>query len=376
MRVEEPPGRGEIEVSIFGTGFGESLAIHVGESHWLVVDSCLNGDTPAALRYLDALGRESGHVVEVIVVTHWDGDHVNGTETLMERFPRSLFVTSRASASEEFQALMELERRFPNRGRRPGRGAEALARIMRDRLPTHEYRLVQAGLPPPVLDMTLPSGTPLRVEVLAPSHVTVSETARKLGEQIETWDTDRRIRWPVPNDQSVVLWIEIGDCRLLLGGDLQRSGRPGRGWTGVVDRFVPGSPQAQLYKVPHHGSPNAHEPRVWETMVELDAVAPMTRFVRSSNPPPPDAAVDRMRGSGRAAWVVGGEELSPTNRWRLPGAPGTRRRWREGYGHVRLRRNLGDRGWRVDQAGRVQGPGEPPPGGPPPRHGRRRRPGH
>ena len=40
--VNIAPERSEIEVSLFGPGYGESIVLHLGENLWLIVDSCLD----------------------------------------------------------------------------------------------------------------------------------------------------------------------------------------------------------------------------------------------------------------------------------------------------------------------------------------------
>ena len=51
------PSDDEVEVAVFGAGFGEAIAIHIGEKRWILIDSCKfpNDDRPVSLRYLDDL---------------------------------------------------------------------------------------------------------------------------------------------------------------------------------------------------------------------------------------------------------------------------------------------------------------------------------
>jgi len=35
----------ELEVSVFGPGYGESLAIHLGLGSWIIIDSCRHNQT-------------------------------------------------------------------------------------------------------------------------------------------------------------------------------------------------------------------------------------------------------------------------------------------------------------------------------------------
>lgn len=51
------PESDEIEVSLFGPGYGECVLLHVGFNNWFIVDSCVDPLTkdPIPLAYLDAI---------------------------------------------------------------------------------------------------------------------------------------------------------------------------------------------------------------------------------------------------------------------------------------------------------------------------------
>jgi hypothetical protein len=52
--LSKPPEADEIEVSVFGPGFGESIVAHLTRGAWITVDSCLDKETlsPAARELL------------------------------------------------------------------------------------------------------------------------------------------------------------------------------------------------------------------------------------------------------------------------------------------------------------------------------------
>src|SRR5207245_4671337 len=52
------PGPDEIELSIFGPGFGECLLVHLGDADWMMVDSCMDQRhrQQPALTYLREMG--------------------------------------------------------------------------------------------------------------------------------------------------------------------------------------------------------------------------------------------------------------------------------------------------------------------------------
>lgn len=40
-----PPAADEIEFSLFGPGYGEAVAVHLGDGTWLLIDSCIDPDS-------------------------------------------------------------------------------------------------------------------------------------------------------------------------------------------------------------------------------------------------------------------------------------------------------------------------------------------
>ena len=55
----------ELEISIFGPGYGEAIALHLGFGKWVLVDSCLEPKSgkPAQLQYLESLGIDASLAV-------------------------------------------------------------------------------------------------------------------------------------------------------------------------------------------------------------------------------------------------------------------------------------------------------------------------
>ncbi len=83
--TETPPNSDQIELTLFGPGFGECVAIHLGDNRWIVVDSCSDKTTgnPAVLDYFNTIGLSPQEVVKLIVISHWHDDHVRGLSKLV-----------------------------------------------------------------------------------------------------------------------------------------------------------------------------------------------------------------------------------------------------------------------------------------------------
>ncbi len=100
------PAASEIEISLFGRGFGEALALHLGDGRWVLVDSLIEESAePVALRYLREIGADAGQAVELIVASHWHDDHVNGIARVYAACPAALFVLPAALQTSEMDAF-------------------------------------------------------------------------------------------------------------------------------------------------------------------------------------------------------------------------------------------------------------------------------
>ena len=98
------PKPDELEVSVFGSGIGECIVIHLGNEQWMIVDSCLDKNTrePVALRYLRELNVDVATCVPLVVVTHWHDDHIRGSARVFANAKRARFVCSAALDHEDF----------------------------------------------------------------------------------------------------------------------------------------------------------------------------------------------------------------------------------------------------------------------------------
>lgn len=104
-----PPEENQIEVSLFGPGYGESILIHYGDGNWIIVDSCIDPTSrlAAPLTYLKCLGVNLARDVRLIVATHWHDDHIRGLGSVVEECQSARFVCSGALRPEEFLTLVK-----------------------------------------------------------------------------------------------------------------------------------------------------------------------------------------------------------------------------------------------------------------------------
>lgn len=347
------PGFGEVEVSIFGPGKGEALALHLGNGDWITVDSCRNqrsGGHPV-LEYFDEISVDVASAVKLVVGTHSHDDHVAGIGDLFEAAHSARYVTTDAITSVEFFADLDADARIKELIGTSVRNefrqvyAEAARRKRAFGLLPLKRASEQVELyhRPPTAD-----SPEIRVVALSPSSEAVERARRALaksvGGEVRVSNTD-------PNECSVALWVSIGSEAMLLGADLP-IGPLGCGWRAVELTHSPAN-RASLFKVPHHGSPTSRYDATWSDLVSDEAVALIAPFRAGVTPRPQQEDV---------AWVADrAGSVYQTASTERPASPRAVRRaqadlgglanrvW-DPYGtpgRVTARRRPGDEKWRL-----------------------------
>jgi hypothetical protein len=288
-----PPKRDELEISIFGPGRGECILVHLGDNEWCVVDSCIARDRtePVAVEYLRGFKNNAESNIKLIVATHWHDDHIGGLASILGLAPEAKFCCSMALKSDEFLTLVSaapetisgrsgvdefasILKQLENRGQRAPVFAVENKRLL---------HLPGTGRPFPISLMTLsPSNPTIRLALTE-----IAGLLPKAGEP------QRRVINRSPNHASVVLWVEAGGVRALLGADLEHANRTGEGWMAVIDCHQDTTP-AQIFKVPHHGSTGADLPEVWKKMLGANPVAVVTPFTGGRVRLPKATDLDRL----------------------------------------------------------------------------------
>lgn len=296
------PAWNEIEVSLFGPGYGECVLVHLGENRWLVVDACIDRKSgrPPVLDYLDQLGVDAAKAVRLIVASHWHDDHVRGLARIVEHCDRANFCLSEAMTTTEFLTLINAYQ-YPVT--EAGSGCGELSKIL---------NILQRRKPIPVpksilADMCLWStplrdGTTCKVYALSPSQAANLLAKRELGALLQEGNERRRLFVRGPNHMAVVLWVEIGSLRILLGSDLEETANPNMGWSVILTDSTCTDGRASLFKIPHHGSQTGHCLEVWEKLLSPQPVALLTPFSKSRLPRQTD--IERICSFSNKAYIT------------------------------------------------------------------------
>lgn len=357
------PVQGEIEVSLFGPGYGECIAIHLPDGKWIVIDSCREPNTrqPAALRYFNIIGVSVESDVDLIIATHWHDDHIRGLSDLVSAFENARLVVSGALTCAEFEKLIALYRR----------GA------MVESSGVDEFRETFR-----ILEERKANGTNYQPLILASENKLIFRK-RVANQEIEVWSLSpssraqldaavgfskilpeidgRRLRVPSqsPNNASVVMWIQINDRKLLFGADLEKTSDKDTGWTAILDHNAGIASDGEFFKIPHHGSENADHPRVWDELLNSNPFAGLTPFRLGSKALPNGDDVTRINSNTKEAYLTAPPRRTQPNWHRrvvrdmIEQATAYMESTQFGWGHIRFRTRANESpgAWDVDLFG-------------------------
>lgn len=350
------PRSDEIEVSLFGPGYGEAVLIHLGFGEWVVIDSCIDTQSGAAvpIDYLESIGVDIASQVKTIIVTHWHDDHIRGIGKLVHKATSAKVCFSAAFKKTEFISFAIANQSVdPSPLARATKEIVSVLRMVRGRGMEPKYvgpdRLLYAGL-------THGASGCSRIFSLSPSDKRIGEFLSNVAMQMASaGEPRRRASDLAPNALSVALLVEVPNGALLLGGDLEET--PGRGWTTILAHSEVATVRANVFKVPHHGSETGECGEVWETLLDSQVIAVLAPWTKGSKHVPTETDVARILArTPRAYSTARPGSVSPIRRQHAvsrglqdAGIKVTLAQPRRG--HVRLRRLAHEVDWNVQLDG-------------------------
>lgn len=278
------PCNNEIEVSIFGPGYGECILIHVGNNIWLVIDSCLDPieNIPYPLSYLSKLGLNPQECIKHIFATHWHNDHICGLSHILETCIDASFTCSSAIGTKEFVNLVSA---YKNYSMMRENGLEEFSKILQliDERNTTDIKLASSDKHLFKIENPSQSSLDCNIYSLSPSDRAIRmayvDIAKLFPEEITT---KKSLPGLQPNHTSVVILITIGNLCLLLGADLEEIGDDRTGWAKIISSATRQKQKANLYKIAHHGSRNGEHPDIWTELLHASFNSVLTPFTLGS----------------------------------------------------------------------------------------------
>ncbi len=301
------PADDQIDVSLFGPGYGECCLIHIGNGRWIVVDSCVDLHTrqPVALQYLRQIGIDPSSAVILIVATHWHDDHVRGISELLQSCANADFVLSTAMSSKEFVAMTQSRKSI--RLTNVSSGIDEIDKVLAELRITGRTatRATANRLLKKISASNLVHGFDCAVTALSPSDKQIEIFLADLGELMpDITKSEARAVARSPNHLAVVTWVAVGPVNILLGADLEETSDPSTGWTVVVNSTNRPGGKASIFKVPHHGSQNAHNDDVWSKMLSAKPIAILTPYSKGRMVLPREGDVSRIVGLSGEAYLT------------------------------------------------------------------------
>ncbi|MBT6717967.1 MAG: MBL fold metallo-hydrolase [Nitrospina sp.] len=304
------PNPDQIEIVLFGPGYGESILAHLGNDHWIIVDSCIDYPSgyPAPINYLQSIGKNPADVVDIVIATHWHDDHIRGIGKTLEECKKAKFCAAGALSKEEFISVVtrheenntqmkvrsgvrELRKVYEildHRGETGSSPKKAIADRLLHRITSSESLL---------------SGD-CEIYSLSPSDRQIDNFYQTIGSMFPPIGMTRQsIPSPSTNDISVVILIKIGEFAILLGSDLEETSDPQTGWSVILNSTERPQEKASIFKVSHHGSENGHHQGVWENMLKENPIATLSPFRRGRTKLPQDKDIQRIKGLTSTAFL-------------------------------------------------------------------------
>ena len=331
-----PPSANEVEITVLGRGYGESVVVHTGDGGWVVVDSFQDdqANEPAPLAYLRSIGVKVEDDVTSVVLTHLHYDHYQGIDEVVEACESAWFYMPGVLPRQRWQE-------FLSRGsKQPGSRAPRLDQVLRAvNIAFEREQLRLAGVDSEIetrreysLRCVGPTSAAFAHEILEPnlSETTINKmTARA-------------------NYTSTVLWVSVHGVTALLGADFDSDDKQ-LGWEALLGEqenkhWLCG---ASLVKVPHHGSQSAHHPPMYSTWCDKP-IALIAGNWNSGLPDTDTATRLRPHCSEMHHTSVRGEDREQV----LPAAPDEHSaKTRTPTGAVTARRQPGSNSWTITHRG-------------------------
>ena len=274
----------QLDISVFGPGYGECILIHIGNGAWIAIDCCQDPITrePVPLQYLKNLGFDPQAAVKYIIASHWHEDHVRGLHNFLQASTNARFSCASVLTGEEFFALAEIYNDPTSAISRNPKEIYNCLKTIEQRIKSTKQPIISWASADKVLCKTV-SPYPVKLTSLSPSDA--MDTRSKMFmfnyiSAVKKGSTDPKMTATTPNDVAVAILFEINGREIILGSDLEeeKKSNPLFGWSAVLKGNTVNGTRSNVYKVAHHGSNTGHHHPIWTDILTDQPLALLTPF--------------------------------------------------------------------------------------------------
>lgn len=274
-----------------GSSQGESVVVHIGEGHWIIIDSYIADKRPLPLIYLNDIGADISNV-EYVICTHWHSDHVKGLFETLSSCVNAKFYAPSITKSEYYpkfyvQTAPEYEI-----------SQDGVLKVMQEFNNCMKYATDSEIIDFLERDKTLIKrdvcGQKLEICSISPSK----DMKNRFHKMFASGNIGKYKEFGIePNMCSSAILISVNEeLHLLLGADLETcrpeedkdyencdkhcKNRKQNGWCNVffesenhnyIDKY-------SYIKIPHHSSRTGFCPKLWNEKAKKEVVGVSTIF--------------------------------------------------------------------------------------------------
>lgn len=293
---QTPPKTDEIEITVFGKGFGECIVLSCGHNEFIVIDSFVNDDTKNAIAidYMAWIGLPVSSIKRV-VLTHWHQDHIAGISQILNQADKDVkLVLSPIIKKEKFNEYMALGFKGNNPSTREFKNVYDFL------LKNRGENLVLAGEHTRAYSNERLDNA--EVFTLSPRDADVFNYLQSIIMPPENLKTS--YSFPEDNLLSIVMLMKYGDDGFLFGSDMETKSNTNMGWKAIAKNYEHSRTRPSVFKVPHHGSENGHCDDVWNEILKEFPISILTVY-NKGHKLPKDEDVERIKNLSSNLYVVG-----------------------------------------------------------------------
>ena len=289
----DPPKEDEIEITLFGPGYGESAVLKLPKVGWFVVDSCkFSAKGLTTIPPLEYLKAQAVKALVAVVLTHPHEDHYLGLVEILAEYKGRIDYICRYAA-EGIREFKEYLASHDIAGIVNARKFSELFQAFKEAANNGAWRRDLGELTPIIDDQV----NGVSVTALTPSSDSVRQYTEllynaigKVGQYVHKFPDHSH------NLIASAIWISVGSVRIILGSDVKNGISKTTGWRGVLSNPDKPNLSVQTVKVSHHGSPTAFHKEVWkEHTTNGLPLSILTPYTKGSNFLPKDSDLARLK---------------------------------------------------------------------------------